>query len=92
MPRPLYRGRKAAIPIVQEAGWVPGPVCTGEENRKTYYPFLVQTSKPTTDRKMLLYTFAKCKCVVDIENLRIVGARSEFVHIQRKSNLISVKN
>ena len=28
-PRPLYPRER---PIVQEAGWAPGPVCTGVEN------------------------------------------------------------
>jgi hypothetical protein len=63
---PLYPGREVPIPIVQEAGWVSGPVCMGEENIKIYYSFLVQTSKLTADRKMLFYTFAKCKIVVGI--------------------------
>jgi hypothetical protein len=30
-PRPLYPG-KDPVPIVQEAGWFPGPVWTGAEN------------------------------------------------------------
>ena len=32
MPRPLFTPRKDPVPIVQEAGWVPGPVWTGAEN------------------------------------------------------------
>jgi len=31
-PRPLFTPRKDPVPIVQEAGWVPGPVWTGTEN------------------------------------------------------------
>ena len=31
-PRPLFAPGKDPVPIVQEAGWVPGPVCTGAEN------------------------------------------------------------
>jgi hypothetical protein len=31
-PRPLYTPGKDPVPIVQEAGWVPGPVWTGAEN------------------------------------------------------------
>ena len=31
-PRPLYPPRKDQVPIVQEAGWAPGPVWTGAEN------------------------------------------------------------
>jgi len=31
-PRPLFTHRKDPVPIVQEAGWAPGLVCTGTEN------------------------------------------------------------
>ena len=31
-PRPLFTPGKDQVPIVQEAGWVPGPVWTGSEN------------------------------------------------------------
>ena len=31
-PWPLFTPRKDPVPIVQEAGWAPGPVCTGVEN------------------------------------------------------------
>jgi hypothetical protein len=32
MPRPLSTPGKDLIPIVQTAGWAPGPVWTGAEN------------------------------------------------------------
>jgi len=32
MPRPLFTPRKDPVPIVQEAGWAPGPIWTGVEN------------------------------------------------------------
>jgi len=32
MPRPLFTPGKDPVPIVQEAGCVPGPVWTGAEN------------------------------------------------------------
>jgi hypothetical protein len=32
MPQPLYTPEKDLVPIVQEAGWAPGPVWTGAEN------------------------------------------------------------
>ena len=41
-PRPLYAGEDP-VPIVQEAGWVPGPVWTGAEN-------LTSTGIRTPDR------------------------------------------
>jgi len=31
-PRPLFTPGKDPVPIVQEAGWTPGPVWTGAEN------------------------------------------------------------
>jgi len=31
-PRPLYTPGKDTVPILQEAGWAPGPVWTGAEN------------------------------------------------------------
>ena len=31
-PRPLFTSGKDPVPIVQEAGWAPGPVWTGTEN------------------------------------------------------------
>jgi len=30
--RPLYPRERDPVPIVQEAGWAPGPVWTGAEN------------------------------------------------------------
>ena len=32
MSRPLFTTGKDPVPIVQEAGWAPGPVWTGAEN------------------------------------------------------------
>jgi len=31
-PRPLYPRERDPVPIVEEAGWAPGPVGTGAEN------------------------------------------------------------
>jgi hypothetical protein len=31
-PRPYFTPRKDPVPIVQEAGWTPGPVWTGTKN------------------------------------------------------------
>ena len=32
MPEPLFTPRKDLVPVVQKAGWAPGPVWTGAEN------------------------------------------------------------
>ena len=42
-PRPIFTPRKDPVPIVQEAGWAPGPVLTGAEN-------LAPTGMRTPDR------------------------------------------
>jgi hypothetical protein len=31
-PPPLYSRERGPLPIVEGAGWAPGPVCTGAEN------------------------------------------------------------
>jgi hypothetical protein len=31
-PRPLYPRERDPVPVLQEAGWTPGPVWTGAEN------------------------------------------------------------
>jgi len=33
MPRPHFTPGKDPVPILQEVGWVPGPVLTGEKSR-----------------------------------------------------------
>ena len=51
MTRPLFAPGKEPVPIVQEAGWAPGPVWTGAEN-------LAHTgirSPDRPDRKQSLY-------------------------------------
>jgi hypothetical protein len=35
MPRPYFTPREDPVPIVQEAGWAPGPVWTGRKSRPT---------------------------------------------------------
>jgi len=42
-PRPLFTSGKDPVPIVQEAGWDPGPVWTGAKN-------LAPTGIPSPDR------------------------------------------
>ena len=46
MPRPLFTPGKDPVPIVQEAGWAPGPVWTGAENLSPPLGFDPQTTQP----------------------------------------------
>jgi len=50
-PQPLFTSRKDPVPIVQEAGWAPGPVWTGGKSR------LHRDSIPGPTRKV--FTFLK---------------------------------
>jgi len=73
MPRPLFAVGKDQVPIVQEAGWAPGPVWTGAENlastgirspdRRTRSQSLYRLRYPTHSfvRTGLLQTFNKHK-------------------------------
>jgi len=46
MPRPLFTPGKDPVPIVQEAGWAPGPVWTGAENLAPLPGFDPRTIQP----------------------------------------------
>jgi hypothetical protein len=48
-PQPLFTPGKDPVPIVQEAGWVPGPVWTGTENLAPS-EFNPQTVQPVASR------------------------------------------
>ena len=55
-PRPLFTPGKDPVPIVQEAGWSPGPVWTGAENlASTWIP---SPDRPT--RSQSLYRLGPC--------------------------------
>ena len=49
-PRPLFTPRKDPVPIVQEAGWAPGPVWTGAESLAPPPGFDPRTVQPVTSR------------------------------------------
>jgi len=66
-PRPLFNPEKGPVPIVQEAGWAPGPVWTGADNLappgfdpRTVQPvasrYTVYATQPTNARLLTFYT------------------------------------
>jgi hypothetical protein len=72
-PRPLYP-RERQVPIVQEAGWAPGPVWTGTENLapspgfdpRTVQPVPTEISRPTTlADSFYKLAFTSLRCVVE---------------------------
>jgi len=50
MPRPLFAPGKDPVPVVQEAGWAPGPVWTGAENLASLPGFDTRTVQPVASR------------------------------------------
>ena len=49
-PRPFFTAGKDPVPIVQEAGWGPGPVWTGAENLAPPPGFDPRTVQPVASR------------------------------------------
>ena len=45
-PRPLFTSGKDPVPIIQEAGWAPGPVWTGAENLDPHRDSIPGPSNP----------------------------------------------
>jgi len=45
-PRPFYRRERQPVPILQEAGWAPVPVWTGEENLAPQLNSIPRTPSP----------------------------------------------
>jgi hypothetical protein len=71
-PRPLYRRERDAVPILQEAGWAPGPVWTAAENLA---PTGVRSpDRPTRNESLyrLSYSWFNSRCCPNgfRENLR----------------------
>jgi len=63
MPQPLFTPGKDPVPIVQEAGWAPGPVWTGVENlapTRIYVNGIVGTL--TFLFLIILNNFTKIRC------------------------------
>ena len=84
-PAALYPG-KVPVPIVQEAGWVPGPVWTGEENlaltgirspdRQARRQSLYRLSYPVNNKRrysVLKIMQMKLKTYTIIQNITYLG-------------------
>ena len=79
-PRPLFTPGKDPVPIVQEAGWAPGPVWTGAEN-------LAPTGIRSTDRPIVIrkvvkfFFFSRC-------NSPLVGLGLPTIEASRSRSVI----
>ena len=65
--RLLFTPGKDPVPIVQEAGWAPGPVCTGAEN-------FAPTGVRSPDRPARSQSLYRLRYPVHVENSSSVGA------------------
>jgi hypothetical protein len=88
-PRPLFTPGKDPVPIVQEAGWVPGPVWTGTENlvdtgirSQTVHPVAIRYTDWATRPTLGLDTRVQKHMVI----LRHVSAILTYVFNKEKFN------
>jgi hypothetical protein len=90
-PRPHFTPGKDPVPIVQEAGWAPGPVWTGAENlsltgiRSPDHPARSSVAIPTElpGPQFLVTTSRKCEriimnCLTHSETQTLVSSVSSF--------------
>ena len=66
-PRPYFTPGKDPVPIVQEAGWAPGPVWTGEKSRPHRDSI---TDRPA--RRQSLYRLSYPAHAVNMETLKSI--------------------
>jgi hypothetical protein len=50
LPSPRFTSGRDPVPIVEEVGWAPGPVCTGAENLAPTGIRLPRTVQPVASR------------------------------------------
>jgi hypothetical protein len=83
-PRPYFTPGKEPVPIVQEAGWAPGPVWTGAGKSRPHRDSIPGTSSPYSvaipteppGPPTSLYHLKKTKKAVSIPFLRIQFCRN----------------
>ena len=58
MPRPFFTPGKDPVPIVQEAGWAPGPVWTGMENLAPPPPGIRSPDRPRRSQSLYRLSYS----------------------------------
>ena len=80
-PRPHLTSRKDPVPIVQEAGWVSGPVWTGAENLAA--TGIRSPDRPARRQSLYRLRYEAHRCVVlSAKSADIVLEHSEGLHRQ----------
>ena len=99
MPRPLLTPKKDPVPIVQEAGWTPGPVWTGAENlvptgirspdRPARSQSLYRLRYPAHRVTIVLRKILTTQVILDYLNMRVQShlllAQVHYLHMSQGS-------
>jgi len=78
MPQPLFTPKKDPVPIVQEAGWAPGPVWTGAENLA---PTRIQSpDRPARSQSLYWLCYPAHWHMIMMEKSKYSGGESLSLH------------
>jgi len=98
MPQPLFTPGKDPVPIVQEAGWAPGPVWTGAGNLA---PTGIRSPDLPTHSQLIYQLRYPAHCIYSgihictrypIGNHQILASVVEILYIVRKIDVTDVSN
>jgi len=87
-PRPHFTPRKDPVPILQEAGWAPGPVWTGEKShthwdaipdRPAHNSVAIPTELPGLPHLLLTTTSLNVKGIQAIKIWRFADRASQYL-------------
>ena len=89
-PRPLFTPGKDLVPIVQEAGWAPGPVCTGGKSRPHRESI---PDRPARIQSLYQLSYrAHHLIIISYKYERSVQEKCGYYQIYEKTNLTSRQN
>jgi len=91
-PRPHFTPGKDPVPILQEAGWAPGPVWTGAEKSRPHRDSIPDRPARRQSLYRLSYPAHLRNVSVTICNLssRISSARAQFEEMSNTSEILGV--
>jgi hypothetical protein len=82
-PRPLFTPGKDTVPIVQEAGWAPGPVWTGTENLA---PTRIRSlDRPASSQSLYRLSYRGPANVIMYQQIQITTIK---IHLNETSTLV----
>jgi len=81
-PRPVFTRGKDPVPIVQDAGWAPGPVRTGAEN-------LVPTGIRSPDRPARSQSLYRQRYITNTVAFKVTCAIGLYFHEENKAGIFN---